>query len=311
MRKFITADAVRLLAKDSNGKRPSLIVEKDDIVTAEAYDLARTLGVNIITGSPRRPLVCANFKMNGGIGFLDKYIIELSAFLAQHFNTYKDEMDVVIAPPAPLVALASGMMSKTQAFYVGGQNAYLKETGAFTGETSPWLLKECGAQYVILGHSERRSIFGETNGMLSSKLKAAIDAGLEPIFCVGENLSERNSNKTKEILKNMLSSLYSIPIEYSKKVIIAYEPVWAIGTGNNATNSQIEEVAAFIRADITENIGVDFARNIRILYGGSVNDVNSLEIAQINGIDGALVGGASLKAQAFGKIVTNFRIAKR
>lgn len=310
MRKFVTADNIRELVRKAGDGRASISVTRDMVMTAEAYDLARMLRVTVIFESERRPFVCANFKMNGSPGFLDKYISELSGYLAQNFADYRDSVDVVIAPPAPLVAIAAGIMARTGAFGVAGQNCYVKESGAFTGETSPWLLRDCGAGHVILGHSERRSIFGETAGMLSQKLKAAVDAGLSPIFCVGENLDERKAGKTNEVIKSMLSSLYAIPMEAAKKVVLAYEPVWAIGTGVNATNDQIREVAAFIRGNLMDNLGVDFSAKMRLLYGGSVNDTNSFEIAAIDGIDGALVGGASLNPVTFGKIVRNFRTQK-
>lgn len=310
MRKFITADYIRDYIKSSKETPVVLKIDKDVTITAEAYDLARMLNVTVVFDSARKPFICANFKMNGGVGFLDRYISELTAFLGQNFNNFKEEVDVVIAPPAPLVPIASGLSARTGLFKISGQNSYLKESGAFTGEVSPWLLKECGADYVILGHSERRAIFGETCGIISQKMKAAVDAGLGVIFCLGENLGERKSGKTNDVLKEMLSSLYAIPIEYAKKVILAYEPVWAIGTGLNASNDQISEVVKFIRGDLMEKLGVDFSSKMRILYGGSVNDVNSFEIASIEGVDGALVGGASLNAVSFGKIVRNFRVQK-
>jgi|GEM_PF-10127 len=307
MRRFITADEIRIAARASENGQAVVSVGKDDIVTLEAKDIAKTLNVLILSDCVRRPVVCANFKMNGGVGMLDKYICELSASLAQKYSDYKNELDVIVAPPAPLVAVAFGLAGRNGVFSVGAQNCYIKQSGAYTGEVSPYLLKECGAEYVILGHSERRSLFGENEGVLSQKLKIAIDAELIPIFCVGENLQERNSGKTFEVLSKMLSALYAIPIEYAKRVIIAYEPIWAIGTGVNATGEQIFETCAYIRKNIMEKLGVDFSNSIRILYGGSVNDVNALEIANIKGVDGALVGGASLNASNFAKIVSAFR----
>ncbi len=309
MRRFITADEVRKAARAPQEKssRAFIRVEKDDVVTAEARDLARSLGVVISSETSRRPLVCANFKMNGSPGFLDKYTSELAGYLAQFYPDYAAGTDVVIAPPAPLIPIAYGLCERKTIYSIAGQNAYVKESGAYTGETSPHLLKECGADFVIVGHSERRKLFGETDALVAQKLKISIDAGLAPIMCFGENLGERKTGGTFEVIAQMLTALYSIPIEYAKKVILAYEPVWAIGTGVNASNEQIAEVCDFIRKNIMQNLGVDFSNAVRILYGGSVNEINALEIAVIKGIDGALVGGASLKAVNFAKIAAAFK----
>ncbi len=312
MRRFITADEVRKAAREAaGGEKAFIYAEKDDVVTAEARDLARTLGVVISSEITRRPCICANFKMNGGPGFLDKYAAELAGSLAQLYPEYAAETDVVVAPPAPLVPVALALSNKKALYSVAGQNCYIKESGAFTGEVSPYLLRECGADYVIIGHSERRKLFAETDALVAQKLKIAIDAGLTPIMCLGENIDDRKTGKTFAVIAQMLTALYSIPIEYSKKVILAYEPVWAIGTGMNASSEQIAEVCAFIRKNIMEKLGVDFSNAIRILYGGSVNETNALEIAVIKGIDGALVGGASLKAVNFAKIIAAFKAGVR
>ncbi len=309
MRKFITADEVRKAARDSRDKtgRAFIHIEKNDVVTAEARDLARQLEVVISSETSRRPLVCANFKMNGSPGFLEKYAAELAGYLAQFYPDYAAQTDVVIAPPAPLIPIAYGLSERKTTYLIAGQNAYIKESGAYTGEISPRLLKECGADYVIIGHSERRKLFGETDALAAQKIKISIDAGLIPILCLGESLDERKAGKTFEVIARMLTALYSIPMQYAKKVALAYEPVWAIGTGVNASNEQIAEVCGFIRKNIMQNLGVDFSNVIRILYGGSVNEINALEIAVIKGIDGALVGGASLKAVNFAKITAAFK----
>ncbi len=315
MRRFITADEIRKTAREGlqnilNGRKTNeavINVEKDDVVTAEAYDLARTLGVVISYETTRRPLICANFKMNGGPGFLDKYSAELAGYMAQFYPGYAAEIDLVIAPPAPLVPVAYGLSARKTIYSIAGQNAYIKESGAYTGEISPHLLKECGADFVIIGHSERRKLFGETDALTAQKLKIAIDAGLTPILCAGENLEDRQTGRTFTVIEKMLSALYSVPMQYSKQVTLAYEPVWAIGTGVNAANDQIAEVCGFIRKNITEKLGTDFSKAIRILYGGSVNETNALEISSIKGIDGALVGGASLKAVSFARIAAAFK----
>lgn len=309
MRKFITSDDIRKILKNTkSNERPIIYINKNDVITAEAKDLAKTLGVIISYEEiKRKPFICANFKMNGNLGFIEKYIVELKSTLAQIYPNAYSEIDIVIAPQAPLIPITYSLIKSKEKIYICAQNCSIKESGALTGEISPKLLNECGAEYVIIGHSERRQNFNETDSMIAQKLKSAIDFNLTPILCIGETYSERQNKKTNDVILKMLSVIYTIPIEYAKKIIIAYEPVWAIGTNNNATNEEISEVCNLIRKDIFEKLGVDFSNNIRILYGGSVNAINALEISQIKGIDGVLVGLSSLNAIEFAKIISTFK----
>ena len=180
---------------------------------------------------------------------------------------------------------------------------YYEDSGAFTGEVSPDMIKEAGAELVILGHSERRNIFGETNDLISKKLKKAIQSGLKPILCIGEKIEEREAGKTEEVLESQLKgSLNGITEDEMKNVIIAYEPVWAIGTGKTATPEQAESEHQFVRKVIGEMYSQEIAQNIIIQYGGSVKPENIDELMACENIDGALVGGASLKADSFERI---------
>jgi triosephosphate isomerase len=179
---------------------------------------------------------------------------------------------------------------------LGAQNVYYEPKGAFTGSISPLMLRDAGCHYVILGHSERRDIMGESNELLRKKLNAAWEAGLEPIFCIGEHLEERESGKTNEVLKAQLAVLEGVAA--NAPLTIAYEPVWAIGTGKTATPEQVTETHAFVHAEL-KRLGHD----CRVLYGGSVNPGNAEELLACEGVEGALVGGASLKAESFMQIV--------
>ena len=189
--------------------------------------------------------------------------------------------------------------------YVGAQNMYLEKCGAFTGEVSGPMLRDVGCTHVIIGHSERRTIFQETNSMVNSKIKTALSCGLKPIMCVGEKQEERDADKTNEVVGHQLSEgLAGLTSEQVKELTIAYEPVWAIGTGKTATPEQANEVHTFIRNTIKSIYENDTAQSIRIQYGGSVNDKNADELLGQTEIDGALVGGASLDAKSFLDIVS-------
>ena len=189
--------------------------------------------------------------------------------------------------------------------YVGAQNMYLEKSGAFTGEVSGSMLRDVGCTHVIIGHSERRTIFHETNAMINSKIKAALSCGLKPILCVGEKQEERDAGKTNVVVGNQLSEgLAGLTSEQIKELTIAYEPVWAIGTGKTATPEQANEVHTFIRNTIRSKYENDTAQSIRIQYGGSVNSKNADELLEQPEIDGALVGGASLDAKSFLDIVS-------
>jgi len=224
------------------------------------------------------------------------------------FNT----VDVLIAPPFTALALAYELLAETDIF-IAGQNMHWETGGAFTGEISPLMLKEAGCTHVILGHSERRSLFYESSAAVNKKAIAAINAKLTPIVCIGESLSEREDGKTFDIIKSQLNESledFRAHERIHEELILAYEPVWAIGTGKTATPAQAQEVHSFIRNWVTENIGSDMAQDIRILYGGSVKPDNIKELMEQPDIDGALIGGASLKADSFISIIHFMKIER-
>jgi triosephosphate isomerase len=242
----------------------------------------------------RRKLIAGNWKMNTDrasavalASALEKRISEVSA------------VDLLVCPPSVyLVPVGAALGSSGMA--LGAQNMYHEANGAFTGELSATMLTDVGCKYVILGHSERRHILGETDVVVNKKAKAALAAGLVPIVCVGELLAEREAGHTAEVIKRQFDgSLAGISADQIEKVVIAYEPVWAIGTGKVATPQQAEEVHADLRRLLTERYNERSAGVVRILYGGSVKASNAGDLLGQPNIDGALVGGASLKADEF------------
>ena len=242
----------------------------------------------------RRPILAGNWKMN-------KNIIEAVDLVKALKNNLKDVSDrsVVVCPPFVSIYPVSEELHDSD-IAVGGQNIFWEEKGAFTGELSGSMLKSAGCTYVIIGHSERRQYFGETDETVSKRLKAALKYKLIPIVCVGETLAEREKNITfKVIEKQIKEGLKDLSPEDWKSVVIAYEPVWAIGTGKTATPEQAQEIHAFIRGLLPK----DISQSTRILYGGSVKPGNVKELMGKEDIDGALVGGASLKAEDFTQIV--------
>ena len=233
--------------------------------------------------------IAANWKMN----LLIDEGVRLAEFIIKN---YSGDKEVVLIPPSTHLHKI-GEAIGVENFYLGAQNCYMEESGAFTGEISPKILKESlGCEYVILGHSERRKYFSETDEMVNKKSKAAISFVLKPIICIGETLEERKLGVTNEVLGKQIQN--SIPDNASlDNYILAYEPVWAIGTGLTPTEAEIEDAHSFIR----EKIG----QGVKILYGGSANDSNAKEITSINNVDGLLVGGASLDAEKFLKILNH------
>lgn len=212
-------------------------------------------------------------------------------------------VDIVVCPT--FVSLfAVGQAVKGSNIELGGQNCYTKESGAFTGEVSPQMLKDAGCTWTIIGHSERRQYFGETDAFLNEKLKFALSAGLKVMFCVGETLDERQSGKMNDVLgRQVTEGLKGLSAADFDSVAIAYEPVWAIGTGVTASPEQAQEVHAFIRGLLLAQFGADVAEKVRIQYGGSVKGSNAAELMAKPDVDGALVGGAALKAAEFATIV--------
>jgi triosephosphate isomerase (TIM) len=246
----------------------------------------------------RRPFIAGNWKMNTKRSEALQLVQGLSEALAS-----VDAVDVAVCPPSVyLDAVAAALRSSNIA--VGAQNMYHESGGAFTGELSAAMLLDIGCRYVILGHSERRHILGETNEAVCRKVHAALAAGLLPIVCVGETLQEREAGKTTDIVaEQFFGSLAGVPADQASRLVIAYEPVWAIGTGVNATPEQAQEVHANLRGIFAGRYGATVADQIRIQYGGSVKADNAAELLAKSDIDGALVGGASLQAAGFAKIV--------
>lgn len=245
----------------------------------------------------RKPIIAGNWKMNFTIDEAVKVVSELKGLV-------KDaKADVVIcAPYLQLPALVKEL--KGTNVKVGAQNMHFEEKGAFTGEISPGMLTALGVEYVIIGHSERRQYFNETDETVNLKLKAAFKHGLKPILCVGESLENRENGTTKEVIQNQIKGdFHEISEEDAKNTIIAYEPIWAIGTGKSATSLQANETIADIRKMMLDLYGEAVSNVVRIQYGGSVKPSTIKEQMAMSDIDGALVGGASLVADDFSKIV--------
>lgn len=250
--------------------------------------------------STRKPIIAGNWKLNKTI----KEAIEFVTLLKRQIGDLQN-VDVVVCPPFTALASLNDVLLESD-IKLGAQDLYWEEKGAFTGEVSGSLIKDTGASFVIVGHSERRQFFGETNDTVNKKTKAALKNGLTPITCVGETLSERESKKTFDVIKEQLhGSFANFSKEEMGALVVAYEPVWAIGTGKVATPEQAQEVHAFIRKEISKLFGEEIANAIRIQYGGSVKPDNIAELMRQADIDGALVGGASLEAKSFSDIVKN------
>ncbi len=246
----------------------------------------------------RKPIIAANWKMH-------KTLREAENFAAQFPAEPElyEKVDVVICPPFTALQVVGEALRGT-GIKLGAQNLYPRDQGAFTGEISPLMLKDLGCSYVILGHSERRQILQEDNKFINEKIKAALKHGLTPILCVGETLEERKEGQTETVCGNqLLGCLADLEKEDVSKLVIAYEPVWAIGTGVNARPEDAEKTIAFIRDFLAWQYGLEMAEQIRIQYGGSVKPDNIKELMKQKNIDGALVGGASLEVESFFSIV--------
>ena len=219
----------------------------------------------------------------------------------------RGDQEVVVCPPSLFVYSLAQLAKGNNRVRVGAQNCHQADSGAFTGEISASQIKSVGAEYVILGHSERRQYFGETNELLAQKTDAVLKNGLKPIFCIGETLEERNQNIHFQLIKEQLEKgVFHLSSDDFAKVVIAYEPVWAIGTGVTASPEQAQEIHAFIRKEIAVKYGQEVAENTTILYGGSCNPKNAAELFSQGDIDGGLIGGASLKSRDFTDIVKAF-----
>ncbi len=243
----------------------------------------------------RNIVIAGNWKMNNDLKESEKLIVELKNLLLNE----KPNCDVIVCPPFTSLSEASKLL-KGSAIKLGAQNMHFEDNGAFTGEVSASMLKSVGCEYVIIGHSERRHIFGETDEVINNKIKKALAAGLKPIFCVGELLEERENGTTNDVVKRqILKGLEGVSSDDMKNIIVAYEPVWAIGTGKTASPAQAQEVHEFIRDLIEIGFSLEVANDLVIQYGGSVKPDNAKELISQKDIDGALVGGACLKADSF------------
>jgi len=246
----------------------------------------------------RRPIIAGNWKMNKTIGDAVELVEALKPQVAD-----VTDVDIVVGPPFIALAAVAKVIENTN-IALAAQNMYWEESGAFTGELSPIMLKDVGCQYAIIGHSERRQYFGETNEMVNNKVKAAHNYGLTPIVCVGEKLEERESNITEDVIKEqVVNGLAGLSEAEMLKTVMAYEPLWAIGTGKTATPDQAQEVHDFIRGLLAGIYSAETAEKVRIQYGGSVKPANIAELIAQPDVDGALVGGASLQADSFAQIV--------
>jgi len=245
----------------------------------------------------RKPMIAGNWKLHKTIAEATRLVSELIPAVASNQN-----VDIVVAPVYTALPKVAETLAGSNV-KLAAQNCYPEPQGAFTGEVSPLLLKDAGCEYVIIGHSERRQLFAETDASVNSKALALAESGLGTIFCIGETLEERETGKMFEVLRQQVTAgLKDLTTEQMKTVVVAYEPVWAIGTGKVATDEQAQEVHAFIRGLLAELYDAQTAAATRILYGGSVKPGNVDGLMTQPDVDGALVGGASLKAEDFARI---------
>ena len=246
----------------------------------------------------RKPFIAGNWKMNTSSSEANLLVTELKSLV----DDLKD-VDIAVCPPYPYLALVVDIL-KNSAIQVGAQNMYYEEKGAYTGEVAASMIQDMGCTTVILGHSERRQIFGETNQIIYKKIIQALDYGLFPIVCIGETLKQKEAGETEEVIKTQLNGCFSeLSDPEMKKITIAYEPVWAIGTGRTATPEQAQEVHQQIRDWLRSQFESGVVDGLRIQYGGSVKPGNARDLMIQPDIDGALVGGASLKAENFAAII--------
>jgi triosephosphate isomerase len=254
----------------------------------------------------RKPIFAANWKMNKGASETEDFV---KSFITK-IQGLNLASEIVIAPPfVSLPKLAETLHSSgqnSQTIQIAAQNCSQYDAGAYTGEVSVMMLREFFVHYVILGHSERRSIFGETDEIINAKMLKAREANLKPIFCIGETLAEREGGQLEAVLRRQVTEgLKGLTEKDMAETVIAYEPVWAIGTGVTATSQQAQDAHAFVRSLVAELYGADTAARIRIQYGGSVKPGNAAELMACPDIDGALIGGAALEPQSFMEIIRN------
>lgn len=246
----------------------------------------------------RRPIVAANWKLNGNRSMVNSLVAAVNKHAASAVS-----VDVVICPPFPYLADSKELIDQNNAF-LGAQNSAKETQGAYTGEVSAEMLAEIGCRFVIIGHSERRQYYGESDSVVAEKFVRVQEAGLVPIVCVGESLQQREQDKMEEtIIRQVQAVISRAGINNFDDAVVAYEPIWAIGTGETATPDQAQEVHALIRGEFAQQ-SASIASELRILYGGSVKADNAAELFAQTDIDGGLIGGASLDAQQFNAIVS-------
>lgn len=251
----------------------------------------------------RKNIVAGNWKMNTTL----QEGVKLAQDVDNALKGVEPKCDVIVCVPFTHLASVNGVITNPNKLGLGAENCADHAKGAFTGEVSAAMVASTGAKYLILGHSERRQYYGETSETLREKVALALENGLKPIFCVGEVLEEREAGKHFDVVKSQLvDGLFNLSAEDFAKIIVAYEPVWAIGTGKTATADQAEEIHAYIREVIAEKYGKEVADNTSILYGGSCKPSNAKEIFAKADVDGGLIGGAALKCEDFMGIVTAF-----
>lgn len=251
---------------------------------------------------PNRKLVVANWKMNKGLVQSQQFADAMKSFVEKNKGL---NADIMICPPFTSLEAVQKRISGTP-IKLGGQNMHYETMGAYTGEIAAGMLKSCGCEYVILGHSERRSYFHETDAIINKKVLKALDEGLKPLLCVGETLQEHEDHITEAVIEEQLRAcLNFVNVEHIANTVIAYEPVWAIGTGKNATPHQAESVHNFIRKRIKKMYSEEASNAVKIIYGGSITPENAKELFAPQTINGGLVGGASLDEKSFIEIINS------
>lgn len=252
----------------------------------------------------RQQLVAGNWKMNKT---LDEALVLVSEVVNMVHDEVKNDVNVVLCPPDLYLGTLARYLEPIENMALGAQNCHQKASGAYTGEVSASMLKSVGVDYVILGHSERRQYFAETDQQLAEKVTAVLENGLKPIFCCGESLEQRNGgNFIALVCAQLTAGLFHLSATQFAEVVIAYEPIWAIGTGLTASSQQAQDMHAALRRHLTGQYGEAIAQNTTILYGGSCNEKNAPELFACPDVDGGLIGGASLKSREFVNIVKSF-----
>ena len=247
----------------------------------------------------RKKILAANWKMNLTHIEAESY---MHTFLGEIGEV--DDVEIVMIPPFTSIPVLAQISEKAPFIRIGAQNMYWERSGAYTGEISATMLRVLFVKYVVIGHSERRMLFGETDEMVNRKVHSALEAGLRPIVCVGESMTQRDNDEVETVLRRQLElGLKDLSVKDAVEIVIAYEPVWAIGTGRTATPAQAEEAHRFIRSVLSKIFGTGSAERVRIQYGGSVKPENAQELMRQSDIDGALIGGASLDPHSFAKII--------